>query len=150
MLDENQNPPQDKLGMTSNREVPLSLFVFIVRDGANNVVAMPQNVSLITAYTADEAVAALRQQVQRGVEFTFDLKGIMPMKNILEMFKKHIDLDGQGTPVKQEPEIIARTKKDFYKEIVEGMIKDAAAFTNTEEEKNVLLVALHKMLSLVA
>ena len=150
MSDQNLNPPE-KLGMTSNREFPLSLFIYIIREGHNNVVPTPQNVSMITAYTNEEALAAVRVQFPVGMQLTVEQKGQIPMKQVLEMFQKTIDLQGTGLslPLKTEPEIIARTKKDFYKEIVEGMLKDLSPFCKQPGDIPVLETALKKMLSIV-
>lgn len=156
MSEENQTPtqPPEKLGLTSNREVPLSLFVYIIREGYNNVVPTPQNVSMITAYTNEDALAAVRKQFPTGMQLTVEQKGQITMKQVLEMFQKTIDLDGTGlglpvTPAKAEPDIIARTKKDFYKEIVEGMLKDLSPFVDNPVDIPVLEKALKKMLSIV-
>lgn len=137
--------PDEKLNLSSNREVPLSLYTYITRPGENAVVSIPQNISLLVAYSHEEAFEQLRKQWPNGQPFTCDFKGSIPMAVVLNMFSKTVNID----TVKPEPDIIARTKRDFYREIVEGMIKDAGAFATTEQEKNTLLVALHKMLSIV-
>jgi hypothetical protein len=139
MLDENQ-----KFNLTEKRDVPLILFAFIVRKGHNNIVPIPQDINLIAAYTPDEAIKSLGSNFPSGTAITYDLKSATPVATVLKMFDKYINSEP-----KPEPELVTRTKRDFYKEIIEGMIKDASAFANNETEKNILLVALHKMLSLV-
>lgn len=141
----------EKMGLTSNREVPLSMYVYIVRNGYNNVVAVPQTVTCITAYSHEDALNTIRGAYPTGTQLTIEQKGQIPMKALLDNLQQTINFGAAGVvPKKQEPEIIARTKRDFYKEIIEGMIKSAADFTTTEPDKNVLLVALHKMLSIVS
>lgn len=138
------------MDLSTKRDVPLSLYTFIVRPGANVLVPFHQNISLITAYSHDEAFEALRKQYPAGQPITVDAKGALPITQVLDMFNKTINFGHQNTliPAKQESEVVARTKRDFYKEIVEGMIKDAESFATTEQDKNILLVALNKMLSI--
>ena len=140
-----------KMELSAKRDVPLSLYTFIVRPGTNVIVPFHQNISLITAYSHEEAFEALRKQYPAGQPITVDAKGALPITQVLDMFNKTINFGTQAPllPAKREPEVVARTKRDFYKEIVEGMIKDAGSFTNNEQDKTVLLVALHKMLSIV-
>ena len=156
MSEENQNLPPvgpEKMGLTSKREVPLSMFVYIIREGYNNVVASPQNVSFITAYTNEDALAAVRQQFPAGMHLTIEQKGQVPMAKVIEMFQKTIDLQGTAlatAPQPPESELILKTKKDFYREIVEGMLKDVIPFCADPVDKPKIEFALKKMLSIVS
>ena len=136
--------PPEKMGLTVKRDVPLSLYTFIVSVGANIAVAVQQNVSLVTAYTPEEAFKTLLGQYPMGQPITVHAKGSLLMAEILKMFENTINLSQE----KPEPEIIARTKKDFYREIVEGMLKHTDSFISKSEDKPVVEEALKKMLSL--
>lgn len=67
------------------------------------------------------------------------------MTQILQMFRQTMNLEA----TRPESDIVTRTKKDFYKEIIEGMLKDVQPFVEKPEDAPVLENALKKMLSLV-
>ena len=120
----------------SNENNTLSLFVYIVRAGHNNIIDISQNVSLIVAKNNDEAINSVRNQHFAGSPITIEQKGYISMDRIIELFQGNLITKTEG-------------KKNLHKEIIEGMVRDVDVFAKTKIGKKHLLLALNKMLEFI-
>ena len=120
--------PIKKYELKISRDLDLSMYIYVVRTGGV-MVNVPQAVEVIVAYTEDEAVATLTKKYPIEAKLVYDPKGKVPVSNFLNLIENR---QQEGTP-------LAKSKADYYLELMEDLRKIAKDHDLSSKDFNKVL-----------